>query len=262
MKTPIAVLAALLSALALYLPTRTQAFTRVALDGHNLRMLVAGHGDVTVVFENGFGGPLEHWSKVQPAVSRFARTVSYDRAGAGLSDKGPTPRDGRRIAAELHRALRLADIPPPYILVGHSLGGLYVRIFAGLYPDDVAGLVLVDPTQEGDDIRPSRLPELAALRDTVAQAQASALRAGMPVFLIDAVSTPDVPFSTEARRTVRSRTRASLEADTLGYKRWLDTIPGGRLIVTSRSGHNVPMEQPGLIVTTAREAVGAALRTR
>jgi len=143
MNTPVAVLAALLSALALYLPTRTQAFTQVTIDGRSLRMLVAGHGDATVVFESEAGASLEMWGKVQPDVSRFARTASYDRAGMGLSDEGPPPRDGRHVAAELRRALLLAGIAPPYILVGASFGGPYVRVFAGMYPDDVAGIVLL-----------------------------------------------------------------------------------------------------------------------
>src|SRR4029077_19435539 len=85
---------------------------------------------------------------IQPAVSQFAKTISYDRAGNGLSKKGPAPRDGRRVATELHTALHNARASPPYILVGHSLGGPYIRVFAGLYPEEVAGLVLVDPTQE------------------------------------------------------------------------------------------------------------------
>lgn len=107
MNTPMAGLAAVLSLLALYLPTRTQAFTYVAIDGRSVRMLMAGRGDATVVFENGGGGSLEQWGKVQPGVSRFARRVTYDWAGRGLSDDGPRPRDGRRIAAELRR-----EVPP------------------------------------------------------------------------------------------------------------------------------------------------------
>ncbi len=262
MNAPLAILAALFSVLAVYLPMRTQTFTRVMVDGRSMRMLVTGSGDATVVFENGLGGSLELWGRVQPGVSQFARTVSYDRAGAGLSDEGPAPRDGRRIAAELHRALQAAGIAPPYILVGASLGGLYVRIFAGLYPNDVAGMVLVDPTPDTEraDEAPTGLPELAALPDTLDQARASQVPRGRPVFLIDAISPLDLPFATEAIRTIRMKNRPALEAESLEYKKWLDTIPGSRLVVTHRSGHNVAQEQPELVVETIREAVNRATR--
>ena len=261
MSTPLAVLAAVLSVLALYLPTRTQAFTRVMVDGRSIRMLVAGSGDATVVFENGLGGPLENWGKVQPDVSRFARTVSYDRAGAGLSDDGPRPRDGRRIATELRLALRAAGVAPPYVLVGASLGGPYVRIFAGMYPDDVAGLVLVDPTpaSERADVA-SGLPELRSLHDTLEQARASRVPSGIPVILIDAVSPEEVPFATASMRALRMNARRSIEAESREYKQWLDGIPGSRLVVTHRSGHNVAQEQPDLVVATIREAVGDVTR--
>lgn len=261
MKTPIAILAALLSLLALYLSTRTQAFTHVMVDGRNIRMLVVGRGDATVVFENGAGAPLEMWGKVQPDVSRFARTVSYDRAGVGLSDDGPLPRDGRRIAAELRRALLSAGIAPPYILVGASFGGPHIRIFAGMYPDDVAGLVLVDPTPDHERIDGAvGVPALGSGPDTLDQSRASHVPSGIPVFLIDAVSPLEVPFATEAIRTLRMNNRPEIEADSLEYRRWLDGIPGSRLIVTNRSGHNVPIEQPELVVATIREAVDGARR--
>lgn len=261
MNTPLAVLASLLSVLALYLPTRTQAFTHVTVDGRSIRMLLAGRGDATVVFENGAGAPLETWGKVQPDVSGFARTVSYDRAGIGLSDEGPLPRDGRRIAGELRRALLSAGIAPPYILVGASFGGPYIRVFAGVYPDDVAGMVLVDPTpdnQRFDDA--AGVPALESWPDTLDQSRASRVPSGIPVFLIDAVSPLEVPFATEAIRTLRTNNRQEIEADSLEYRRWLDGIPGSRLIVTNRSGHNVPIERPELVVATIRQAVDEATR--
>ena len=254
MNALLAVMAALLSVLALYLPTRTQSFTRVMVDGQGIRMLVAGQGNATVVFETGSGGPLENWGKVQPGVSRFARTVSYDRAGAGLSDKGPLPRHGRRIAHELRGALQAANIAPPYILVGASLGGPYARIFAASYPDDVAGLVLVDPTPDSEHFdRPAGATELEAWPATLDQLRAGQLRAGLPVFLIDALSPPYVPFTTEAYRALRLRNRAEIAAESVEYQDWLRTIPGSRLIVTGRSGHNVAQEQPQLVVDTIRE---------
>src|SRR5262249_42470869 len=108
-------------------------------------MLVSGSGPVTVVLESGWPGGMG-WEEVRGQVARFARVVSYDRAGIGGSPPGPEPRDAKRIAGELHAALRNAGIAPPPVLVGHSLGGPFVRVFAHLYPADVAGLVLVDPT--------------------------------------------------------------------------------------------------------------------
>jgi pimeloyl-ACP methyl ester carboxylesterase len=261
MNTPLTILAALISVLALYLPTRTQSFTKVAVDGRSIRMLVSGRGDTTVVFESGLFGPLEHWGKVQPAVSRFARTVSYDRAGVGLSDAGPRPRDGRHVAMDLRRALQAAEIAGPYVLVGHSLGGQYTRIFAAMYPDDVAGMVLVDPTPDSEQVdSKARLPELEAMPDTLNQARVSRIPGGIPLFLIDALSVPEVPFATEAFRASRLRNRIELAAESIEYKEWLATIPGSRLIVTDRSGHNVPQEQPELVVDTIREAVDLVSR--
>ena len=246
------VLAVVVSAVALLLPTRSQSFTRVVIDGHAMRMLVAGSGEATVVFENGAGAPLEIWGKVQPEASRFATTVTYDRAGIGLSEPGPLPRDGRRVAAELRRALRAAGIAPPYILVGHSLGGPYIRIFAGMYPHDVAGMVLVDPTPDDEGAHD------AVARDTLDQARASGVPIGIPVFLIDAVSPLDVPFATEGVRALRRSYRADLEAESRGYRKWLETIPGSSLIVTTDSGHNVPVEQPELVIETIRRVVREA----
>ena len=244
MNTPLGILAASITVLALYLPARTQTFTRVSVDGRSMRLLVTGGGDATVVFESGAGASLEMWGKVQPHVSRFARTVSYDRAGIGFSEKGPLPRDGRRIAAELRRALQAARIAPPYVLVGASLGGPYVRLFADSYPDDVAGMVLVDPTTDDPDLqsRASRVPD------------------GVPVFLIDAISPLEVPFANASVRRRRMSNRAEIEADSLEYQRWLGTFSGGRLIVTYRSGHNVAIEQPDLVVETIRQLTSSLPR--
>ena len=253
------VAAVMLSAIALSLPTRSQTFTRVAIEGRAMRMLVSGSGESTVVFENGLGPPLEMWGKVQPHVSRFARTVTYDRAGVGLSEDGPSPRDGRRIASELHDALRAAGLPPPYVLVSASLGGLYIRVFAETFPDDVSGMVLVDPTHDVEAAAQSLHPELAVVRQTAEQARRSRIPPGVPLVLIDAVSPPEVPFATSAIRRLRAKQREEIDAESRAYKRWLDTIPGARLVTTDWSGHNVPIEQPQLVVEAIRGVVRAAM---
>ena len=224
-----------------------------------MRMLVSGSGESTVVFENGGGGPpLEMWGKVQPHVSRFARTVTYDRAGVGLSEDGLSPRDGQQIARELRDALRAAGLPPPYVLVGASLGGLYIRVFAGTYPEHVIGMVLVDPTHDAEGFERSLHPELAVVRETAEQARRSRIPPGVPLVLIDAVSQREVPFATSAIRELRAKNRPEIDAESRVYKTWLDAIPGARLIVTHDSSHNVPIEQPQLVVETIREVVRAA----
>lgn len=255
LRNSLAGLATVISVVAVGLATRSQAFTYVDLDGRTLRLLIQGGGPVTVIFENGLGPPLEMWGKVQPAVGRFARTVTYDRAGVGLSDEGATPRDGRQIAAELHRALQIANIQPPYILVGASLGGPYTRIFAGMYPDDVNGLVLVDPTPDSEEVEGAQSPEANALPDTLNQARASRLRPGVPVVLIRAEGPQEIPFTTPAVRTTRLGQEADVALESQELKAWIAGIPGGRLIVTHDSGHNVPIEQTNLVVETIRHII-------
>ncbi len=120
----------------------------VLTEGRWLHYRVAGSGGVTVVFESGLGLSGVCWGLVQPAVARLARTVVYDRAGAGLSDDDRSPRTLSRLAADLGVVLR--EVGGPLILVGHSWGGPIVRLAATTAGADIRGLVLVDPTDEND----------------------------------------------------------------------------------------------------------------
>jgi len=112
--------------------------------GRRDHVFIVGQGAPTVVFASGLGEGYESWSKVQPEIAKMVQTISYDRAGLGWSDPGPLPRDIDRMVSELHDLLRVSDIPPPYLFVGHSLGGGLIRVFAGRYPEEVVGLVMVD----------------------------------------------------------------------------------------------------------------------
>jgi pimeloyl-ACP methyl ester carboxylesterase len=105
----------------------------------------AGSGEPTVLFESGIGATNLNWRRIQDAVASLARTVSYDRGGLGWSSPCRTARTPANIAVELHQMLARGGFEPPYILVGHSFGGLVMRRYALSYPDEVAGLVLVDP---------------------------------------------------------------------------------------------------------------------
>ncbi|GAB2864430.1 alpha/beta hydrolase [Actinocorallia aurea] len=115
--------------------------------GRRLHHMVRGTGDVTVVFESGMGLSRSCWGLVVPEVARHARTVVYDRAGLGRSDDDTAPRTLARLAADLSALLdALGD--GPFVLVGHSWGGLVVRATAAARPDRIRGLVLIDPTDE------------------------------------------------------------------------------------------------------------------
>lgn len=112
--------------------------------GYRMHIVCEGQGSPAVILDAGLGDDWLSWSEVQPEVARLTRVCAYDRAGMGFSDPSPHPRTSKVIAEELHTLLDRAGIAPPYILVGHSWGGLNVRMYASLYRNDVAGMLLVD----------------------------------------------------------------------------------------------------------------------
>ncbi len=160
MKVKFLLVVALMSVFVLLLPTLALAQQAnnnrtyrplgklVDIGGYRLHVNSTGKGSPSVVLIAGSGDFSFDWSLVQPAVSRFARVCSYDRAGLAWSDLGPTPRTMRQDAFELHTLLKNARISAPYVLVGHSIGGLIARMYAEQYPQEVAGIVLVDSTTE------------------------------------------------------------------------------------------------------------------
>lgn len=118
-------------------------------DGRQMNIYCAGRGKVTVILEAGFQAWSFSWSTAQARLEQKYRVCSYDRAGLGFSDPGPYPRDGAAITRDLDALITAAKLKPPFILVGHSAGGLSVRLLADRRPTDVIGLVLVDPSVEG-----------------------------------------------------------------------------------------------------------------
>ncbi len=135
----------------------------VDIGGYKLHISCIGQGSPTVILDSGLGDSYLSWRKVQPQIARFTRVCSYDRAGLGYSDSSPRSRTSKDIAEELHTLLHSAGIPPPYILVGHSMGGYDVRLYASLYLSDVAGMVLVDASHPEQQKRfPPALNDLDA----------------------------------------------------------------------------------------------------
>jgi pimeloyl-ACP methyl ester carboxylesterase len=181
-ETTVKVLAAIVSSWLVVAPqgsasaaTGDQVYARpgqlVPADGARLNLYCMGKGTPAVVFDSGWEDWAPVWAIVQPAVARFTRACSYDRAGAGFSDAGPMPRTSVRIADELHSALHHAGVKGPYILVGHAFGGDNVRTFAVRYAAETAGLVLVEadaggPGEHQGDGR--IIAQLRACRDAIA----------------------------------------------------------------------------------------------
>src|SRR5215204_6122879 len=129
----------------------------VDVGGHGLHINCVGQGSPTVLLEAGSGGFSAQWVRVQRQVSDTTRVCAYDRAGMGWSEMGPDPRDARQITSELHTLLGKAGIEGPYVLVGHSFGGMYMQTYAARYPDEVAGVALVDSSTDPDQF--SQRPE-------------------------------------------------------------------------------------------------------
>jgi len=230
---------------------------RVSAGDNQLRMLIRGESSPAVVFDSFGPVNLEIWNRVQPGVARFTRTVSYDHGGYWGSQPGPKPRDARRITQELHAALQNAGVAPPYLLVGYSFGGPYARVYAGTYPQEVAGLVLIDPTQEEfmawlkknyPDMTRVSEKHLAA-QDELGSHQLSldqaheALLPHVPITLITGMKPQDL------------FTRHVLPRWLESHRTWLRPFPQARHIVTTNSGHEVVLSDPPLVIQAIREMV-------
>jgi len=239
---------------------------KVDAGGYKLRMVTAGEGSPTVVFESGRGVGLETWSKVFPQIAAVTKAVVYDRAGIGESEVGPLPRTAEQISKELHLALRNAGINPPYILVGHSLGGPIIQVFTGAYPGEVGGLVMVDPSLKDffDWVR-TRFPEIAGrpraespdipvsirnerevLDTSLAQAARATLRYDLPVRIVtgarrDSVRLPEV-----------------IDRWNLTHSRWTYGFSEAKHVLATESGHFVQEQSPHLVIKAISEVVEAA----
>ena len=267
----------------------------VGVGGHRLHIHCTGRGSPTVVFEAGLGGTSLDWSRVQPAVSEFTRACSYDRAGYGWSEPGPRPRHAARLASELDRLLLHAKVPPPYVLVGHSFGGLTIRTYAARREGSVAGLVLVDSVHErqfqhleaigvqtptaptgrrfviaNPGIVPDGLPEaLKPLAQRLA-AMPKAVRAlygELEWMRTSARQVGSMRIVPNAPVIVLSRGRRSGDASSESARldgAWLDLqhhlaaiMNNGALQVVDDSGHHIHLDRPEQVIAAIRALVEA-----
>jgi pimeloyl-ACP methyl ester carboxylesterase len=249
---------------------------RVQVGAYQVQMAQQGKGRYTVIFESGFGADLRAWRKVAPEVAASARTVTYSRAGHGASDARPEPRTILQSSEELDQLVAGAHLAPPFILVGHSYGGLLARAFAARHPDWVAGMVLVDPADErfnpalrrldakraADDDRqfaaivPAKFqPELKLLQPVLdagrLPAPLDAKLPDVPVVVLTSVQQAEKPmFFLESVEAVALK--RDLHAD------FLRQFSDGSQVLTLKSGHNIQLEEPELVTAAVNRVIAAA----
>ena len=258
--------------------TTAAATDRIAVGNYQVQMASAGSGRYTVIFESGFGTGMGTWRKVAPEVAKSARTVTYSRAGHGTSDPRPEARTLLQSSEELDQLIGAAKLRPPFILVGHSYGGLLARAFALRHPDQVAGMVLVDPADErfnpalrkldatraaADDrqfaaIVPAKFqPELQQLQPVLDSGTfpLAGKLPDVPVVVLTSVKQADKPeFFLETPEAVAIK--RGLHAD------FLRQFRNGSQVTTDKSAHNIQMEQPELVIAAVEKVIAAADRQR
>jgi pimeloyl-ACP methyl ester carboxylesterase len=176
----------------------------VDIGGQRLHLHCTGEGERTVILEAGLGGGVLDWSLVQPELARFTRVCSYDRSGTGWSEAGTQSRNAEQIVRELHSLLERAEIKPPFILVGHSIGGVYVQLYSRRYPDEVAAMVLVDSSHE-DQFSRKELPKPSPVYPVLIKALAP-LGVGRLIFQLKETSENVSPELAAEMASVYSRT--------------------------------------------------------
>jgi pimeloyl-ACP methyl ester carboxylesterase len=214
----------------------------VDVGGFRLYIHCTGQGTPAVIMDAGGNTASDTWDEVQPAVAQFTQVCTYDRAGLGKSDPGPTPTTSLEHVEQLHTLLENMSISSPYVLVGHSFGGMNMRLFASVYPTEVAGMVLVDAahedvfkkyfafTQNGVDYKTSG--EQVRETDPFPDIPLIVLRHGI---------SGDLPVD---------------EADWESYQIMLAELsPQSTLLVAEESQHFIHLDQPDLVIDLIRHMV-------
>jgi pimeloyl-ACP methyl ester carboxylesterase len=223
----------------------------IDVDGHSLHLSCTGSGTPTVVLEPAAGEMSSNLGWIAPAVARDTRVCVYDRAGRGWSEPASTAQDGAQIATDLHTLLQRGHVPGPYVLAGHSFGGLYVLTFAARYPDEVAGMVLVDSTAPASAAKPGTassghggsddaMSRVSALVSTAARLGLGRLYAqfalgSLPPRSRDEVRASDATAST-LRRTIDEYVQATASTEQAAALR--DFADKPLIVLTAGSGHD------------------------
>jgi pimeloyl-ACP methyl ester carboxylesterase len=240
----------------------------VDVGGYSLHINCVGQGSLTVVLDGGSGEMSASWVLVQQEVSGTTRVCSYDRAGMGWSEMGPEPRDAKQISSELHTLLSKSGIEGPYVLVGHSFGGLYMQTYAARYPDEVAGVALVDSSQPDqfshqpvarDSYEPQKfavasllarvgivrlLSKFAPAPPALPQQQRAQIDALSPstrqvsTYALELRATPQSATQTRSLRSLGNKPLAVVSAPKQAEPDWLD-LQDDLVTLSSNSTHRV-----------------------
>lgn len=273
------------NAMSAYAPPMTGQ--RYNVGGYDLHISCMGHGQPTVVIDSGLGDDSYDWLPIQKKSSKYSQVCVYDRAGYGWSDAGPAPRTSDHIARELTKLLNKANIRPPYILVGHSFGGYNVRVFTADHPKEVEGMILVDASHERQyDLLHIRLPPSYRRKNVVVQPKPTDAMANStkPPYLQERAyraATREIAFMRESAREVQqlpAMPRIPLIVISRGESEWKGSSgarnrekiwtklqndltklsPLSEHIFAFKSGHDVPREQPDIIVDAISDMVQEA----
>ncbi|HEX8917501.1 MAG TPA: alpha/beta fold hydrolase [Chloroflexota bacterium] len=243
--------------------------TKVDIGGYGLYLRCLGQGSPTVIFESGYGFTSGEWSYLQPQVAGQTRVCAYDRAGIGYSDARPnsTNASGLQTVKELHTLLQKANIPGPYVLAGHSFGGIFIRLFTESYRSEIAGMVLIDSSHED---------QCVALNDSTCGAGSGEIPDGFATTFqqLDAATGGVVKGSLRDLPLVVLTQNVRLPAclDCMGngangqvwanFQRDLASASSNSIhVVAMRSGHLIPFEQPGLVIEAVRQVIDTARST-
>lgn len=232
----------------------------VDVGGYRLRVECNGTGKPVVVMDAGLAQDRSTWGSVPAGVAKFSRACTYDRAGLGESDAGPSPRTSQKIVDELYALLTNAKIPAPYILVGHSFGGTNVWLFSSEHPDSVAGMVfddsshpdqaslfaaLMSPDERATFMRQERGENYERVDLETSMAQVRAAVPLPPIFLTVLSSDPDLSDAQHAE--ILKKLQAELAA----------LVPNSKHIVVAKTGHFIQLEQPQVVIDAISEMVNA-----
>jgi len=235
-----------------------------SVEGRRHEILIAGAGKPVVVLANGAGGPVEAWFRVLPALETLTTVFAWNRPGIGRSDPPAAAQTSAEVVRTLRMLLAATGLAPPYLLVGHSIGGLHMNLFARLHPGEVCGVAMLDATAPDDvalmEATASRLQRVLtaasdALHDRrrlgeVPHAAASAAQ------IVAASAFPAMPLRvvTGMRPALRwLMPRAQLAGRAENQRRLAAMSPHGRQIPAMRSGHFPQLSEPALVVETIRE---------